>query len=349
MAHATPTQPVVRDATQTQPIPAVKPSTNGHTAPARPQDLVIQARGLTKRFNGEAAVIDLNLDVPRCTVFGLIGPSGCGKTTTVRLMTGIYLPNEGQITVLGGPPAHFSPDTRRQLGYMPQQFVLYPNLSVWENLNFSASLYGMGFRRGQRLKELLDLVELYPHRNKLARAISGGMQRRLALAATLLHDPSMIFLDEPTAGIDPVLRRKFWDTFQNLKRAGRTIVVTTQYVAEAEYCDLVAVMAAGRILVVDTPNGLRWRAFGGEMVDLQAAEPIDKADVVELRALPYIGRIHFLNDTTLRMIVSDAGTVVPALLEWAKARRWPIRSVEKYVPPLDDAFVELVKEVPSGD
>jgi ABC-2 type transport system ATP-binding protein len=348
MDEVGPTQPVVMDVSQTQPVVAVKPGKNGNTPPAGGPELVIQAHGLTKKFNGEAAVLDLNLDVPRGTIFGLIGPSGCGKTTTVRLMTGVYLPTAGQVSVLGTSPAHFSPHTRRQLGYMPQQFVLYPNLSVWENLNFSASLYGMGFNRGRRLKELLEFVELYPHRNKLARSISGGMQRRLALAATLAHDPSIIFLDEPTAGIDPVLRRKFWGAFQSLKARGRTIVVTTQYVGEADNCDLVAVMVAGRVVVVDTPDGLRWRAFGGEMVDLQAAGPIDQAAVGELRALPYIGRIQFLNESTLRMIVSDAGTVVPAVLDWAKARNWPIRSVEKYAPPLDDAFVELVKAVPGG-
>src|SRR5439155_17621327 len=112
--------------------------------------------------------------------------------------------------------------TRRRLGYMPQEFVLYPSLSVWENMNFSASLYGLGLNRGRRLKELLEFVELYPHRNKLARALSSGMRRRLSLAATLAHNPSMIILDEPTAGIDPVLRRKFWNYFQSLKAGGRT-------------------------------------------------------------------------------------------------------------------------------
>ena len=340
------------DIGETQPVPAVRPSPRAQparTAGTGPSDVVIQARDLTKTFGTESAVRELNLDVPRGTIFGLIGPSGCGKTTTVRLMTGVLLPTSGQIQVLGVSPRHFSGQTRRQLGYMPQQFVLYPNLSVWENLNFSASLYGLGFNRGRRLKELLEFVELYPHRNKLARAVSGGMQRRLALAAALTHDPSMLFLDEPTAGIDPVLRRKFWTYFQNLKARGRTLVITTQYVGEAEFCDQVGVMAGGRLLVVDTPNGLRWRAFGGEMVDLQAAQPVDPITLADLHALPYVARVQFLNDRTVRLIVSDAGTVVPALVEWAKLRNWPIRSVEKYMPPLDDAFVELVKAVPNDD
>jgi ABC-2 type transport system ATP-binding protein len=338
------------DIVQTQPVPAVK-SGNGHRRPPAGEGLlsVIEARGLTKTFGDQAAVEDLNLSVPPGIILGLIGPSGCGKTTTVRLMTGIYSPSAGQITVLGQKPSSFSARTRRRLGYMPQHFVLYPNLSVWENINFSASLYGMGFNRSSRLKELLEFVELYDHRHKLARSISGGMQRRLALASTLAHDPTVIFLDEPTAGIDPVLRRKFWDYLQSLKARGRTIIVTTQYVGEAAYCDQVAVMAAGHILVVDTPDGLRHRAFGGELVDLQAAEPIDERTLQALRSLPYIGPIEFKSASSIRMIVSDAGTVVPALLEWARARNLPIRSVEKYVPPLDDAVVELVKGAPSGD
>ena len=335
--------------TSTQPAPAA----NDHDhvvapAPVEPGGL-ITAHGLTKSFGEQAAVSALELSIPRGIIFGLIGPSGCGKTTTIRLMTGVYLPTSGSVTVLGRSPEKFSASTRRMLGYLPQNFVLYPSLSVWQNLNFSASLYGMGFLRAGRFKELLEFVELYQHRNKLARHLSGGMQRRLALACTLVHDPTVIFLDEPTAGIDPVLRRKFWDYFQALRGRGRTIVVTTQYVGEAVYCDLVGVMAAGRILVVDTPDGLRRRAFGGEIVDLQAAGPIDEATLADLRALPYIGPIQIANPSSLRLTVSDAGTVVPALVEWAKARNLRIRSVEKYVPPLDDAFVELVKGAPSGD
>jgi len=331
-----------------QPVPVIEKSKNGDRPPATPPAAVIQAHGLTKLFGAEAAVSDLNLDIPQGAIFGLIGPSGCGKTTTVRLMTGVYLPTAGEVSVLGVSPTHFSPHIRRKLGYMPQHFVLYPDLSVWENMNFSASIYGMGFNRGRRLEELLKFVELYEHRNKLARSISGGMQRRLALAATLVHDPEMIFLDEPTAGVDPVLRRKFWDYFQTLKARGCTLVITTQYVGEADYCDLVAVMTAGHVVVVDTPDGLRRRAFGGEMVDLQTAGPVDHTTVADLRALPYIRRIQYLNDTTLRITVSDAGTVVPELMDWARAQSWPLQSVERFAPPLDDAFVELVREVPSG-
>src|SRR5512141_616528 len=203
--------------------------------PGQAKDSVISVQHLTKKFGDEAAVQDVTFDVPRASIFGFIGPSGSGKTTTVRLLTGVYTPTEGQVTVLDRSPVRFSQGDRARLGYMPQLFVLYPNLTVWENLNFAASLYGMGLFRGKRLKEALTFVELYEHRSKLARDISGGMLRRLSLASTLVHDPQLIFLDEPTAGIDPVLRRKFWGHFRTLQARQRTLFITTQYVGEAAY------------------------------------------------------------------------------------------------------------------
>jgi ABC-2 type transport system ATP-binding protein len=306
---------------------------------------VTVTEGLTKRFGDETVVQDLTFSVPAGTIFGLIGPSGSGKTTTIRLLMGIYAPTEGQVRVLGQDPQRFTPGVRAELGYMPQQFVLYPELSVWENMNFSASLYGMGLRRGPRLRELLEFVELYEHRHKLARSISGGMQRRLALAATLVHRPRLIFLDEPTAGIDPVLRRKFWDYFQELKKRGRTVFVTTQYVGEAAYCDWVAIMAEGRLLMVETPDGLRKRTFGGDMVELSASRPLDYRMVAQIRTLPYVvGRIEPLGDTGLRIVVDDAATAIPALIDWARDNNLDVTSVDKYEPPLDDVFVEAVKK-----
>ncbi len=317
---------------------------NGARRPA------IVAQGLTKQFGDEVAANDLSFEVPEGIIFGLIGPSGSGKTTTVRLLTGVYGPTSGEARVLGERPRHFRGSTRRRIGYMPQHFVLYPNLSVWENMTFAAALYGMGFGRAKRIHELLNFVELDEHRRKLARDISGGMQRRLALAATLVHDPQLIFLDEPTAGIDPVLRRKFWDYFRELTGRRRTVLVTTQYVGEAAYCDLVGVLAEGRLLMVETPNGLRHRAYGGDVVELRAAQPLDYGTVAQIRNLPFItGPLQPLGDTGLRLVVRDAATAVPELVEWANDRNLELATVEEYTPPLDDVFVELVKkEVPSA-
>lgn len=305
----------------------------------------IHAENLTKKFGNEAAVNCATFDVQSGTIFGFIGPSGSGKTTLVRLLTGVLTPSAGKAVVLGREPIHFNQATREKIGYMPQLFVLYPQLTVWENLNFAASIYGMGFRRGQRLKNVLEFVELYEHRGKRARDISGGMQRRLSLAATLVHDPALIFLDEPTAGIDPVLRRKFWDHFRALRDEGRTLFVTTQYVGEAAYCDYVGVMANGRVLMVEPPEQLRRRAYGGDVVEVTFAEPIRHDALAAMQQLPFVrGKVAALSSTQARLTVDEGSTATPALMDWCRDHELEVQSIEPFLPPYDDVFVELVKD-----
>jgi ABC-2 type transport system ATP-binding protein len=312
--------------------------------PVQATDAMISVQHLTKKFGDETVVQDVSFDVPRASIFGFIGPSGSGKTTTVRLLTGVYTPTEGEVTVLDHHPAKFSQSDRARFGYMPQLFVLYPNLTVWENLNFAASLYGMGLFRGKRLKEVLNFVELYEHRSKLARNVSGGMLRRLSLAATLVHDPELLFLDEPTAGIDPVLRHKFWDHFRELKRQGRTIFITTQYVSEADNCDLVGVQNNGKLLLVDTPQGVRHHAYGGEMVDFRTTEPFAFQAEAQLRSLPFVhAETVRTGSNSMRLIVDEAGTATPELMNWAQQQNIQVQSVEEYMPSFEDVFVELVR------
>ena len=246
--------------------------------------------------------------------------------------------------MLDRKPAAFSRSERSQLGYMPQLFVLYPNLTVWENLNFAASLYGMmGWSRGKRLREALEFVELQEHRHKLARNVSGGMQRRLSLAATLVHNPQILFLDEPTAGIDPVLRHKFWEHFRELKDQGHTIFITTQYVSEADNCDLVGVQNNGKLLVMDTPQGLRHHAYGGDMVDLHTTDPFDYKLEGMLRSLPFV-RAHTFRTgpDSMRGIVGESGTDIPKLMEWAQQQNIQVKALDEYTPSFEDVFVELV-------
>ncbi|HEX7973863.1 MAG TPA: AAA family ATPase, partial [Anaerolineales bacterium] len=166
-----------------------------------------------------------------------------------------------------------------------------------------------------------------------------------SLAATLIHDPELIFLDEPTAGIDPVLRQKFWNRFRELSQSGRTLFVTTQYVSEANYCDLVGVMAEGALLMVDTPAGLRHRAYGGEIIDLRASEPLDYQVESRLRELPFVkgGHVSRTSPNSLRLTVDEASTAIPTLLEWCRDNNIPVESVEEFTPPFDDVFVELVQ------
>ena len=299
---------------------------------------------MTKQFGDETAVEDVSFEIPRGKIFGFIGPSGSGKTTTVHLLTGLHKPTSGEVTVLGQKPTEFSQSTRAKIGYMPQLFVLYDDLSIWQNLNFAASLYGVGLRRKKRLNELLDFVELRYHKHKLVRNISGGMRNRLSLAATLAHEPELLFLDEPTAGIDPVLRRKFWDYFEGLQSEGRTLFVTTQYVGEAAYCDYVGVLAKGRLLMVETPEGLRRKAFGGEVIDLVATERITYAHLTQLKHLPDVQpQTTRTGEASVRLIVDDASTAMPLIVKWCEENNLTIETIDEYLPPFDDVFVELIE------
>jgi len=307
---------------------------------------VIAARKATKRYGDEVAVESLTLEVETGTTLGVIGPSGSGKTTAVRLLTGIATPTSGEVRVLGTDPAQFTPAQRSRIGYMPQLGVLDPNLSLQENLEFVASLYGLPLRRRGRLRRALRLVDLEGDARKLLRNASGGMQRRLALAATLLHEPELIFLDEPTAGIDPVLRRSMWDEFGRRSREGRTLVVTTQYVGEAAYCDRVAVLAGGRLLAVDTPWGLRRRAVGGELVDLSTVERLSAELVDALAALDGVLRVEHtgVDGRSLRLVVDDAGAALPRVQREVERRGATVASAEPHVPSYDDVFVALVEQ-----
>jgi ABC-2 type transport system ATP-binding protein len=212
-------------------------------------------------------------------------------------------------------------------------------------MNFAASLYGVPFRRGKRIRNLLEFLELSAHKNKLARDLSGGMKRRLSLAATMIHRPKLLFLDEPTAGIDPVLRRKIWDYFKELQNEGYTLFVTTQYVGESAYCDVVGVMSEGRLLLVDTPEGMRRRAYGGDVVDLRTLEPINPNLRANLDNMPYVLEpVMQVNARELRIVVEEANTALPPLMDWARNNNLGIESIGEYLPPFDDVFVKLVKQ-----
>lgn len=327
------TRPIVIEST---PIGVTQPAT------------AIAVEGVTRAFGEDVGVFDLTFEVPSGTIFGMIGPSGSGKTTTVRLLTGLYRPDSGQLSVLGRTPSKFSARTRERIGYMPQQFVLYPNLTVWENLNFVASLYGMGyFKRRPFLKAVLEFVELSDASGRLGSQLSGGMQRRLELACSLVHNPQLLFADEPTAGIDPVLRGKFWDHFRELRSQGRTLFVTTQYVGEAAYCDQVGVMRNGRLLYIDTPEGLRRTALGGEVIEL-IVDPEDAHNAAYvLQAHPAINDVRrsHARPGQLYIYVEKAAEMLPVIFDQLKDHPdIDVRQAQEYHPPFDDIFIRLMEQ-----
>jgi ABC-2 type transport system ATP-binding protein len=287
-----------------------------------------------------AAVDDVTLEVPAGTILGVIGPSGSGKTTLIRMLTGTLEPTSGTLSVLGEHPRKFKRSTREKLGYMPQHFVLYDELTARENLSFVASLFGLLWpQRGRRVKRLLMLLELWEARNRRARQLSGGMQRRLELACALVHNPVLLFVDEPTAGLDPLLRQKIWTEFHRLRDAGHTLVVTTQVVSEAEYCDKVAVLAKGRLVALAPPDELRHMASGGAVIQIRTAAAFD---AINLEQLPEVREVRQRAPREFLVIADDAGTATPRVVEAIQAAGGSVESSSEYRPSFDEVFSRLV-------
>ena len=306
---------------------------------------IVSAEGMTKAFAPKAGVFEIDLEIPAGAIVGFIGPSGSGKTTTVRLLTGLLAPDEGAVRVLGQTPSKFTSDTRGRIGYMPQHSILYPDLTLDQNLRFAASLYGLGSGAEAQRDELVEYLEIGDAMGRLPTEASGGEQRRLMLAATLLHGPDLLFLDEPTAGIDPVLRRRIWDKLSDVSASGSSLILTTQYVGEAAFCDFVAVLAEGSLLLFDTPEGLRRAAYGGELVDVVFREPIDPSEVDSLNRAIDASTLERIDGRTLRLVVDDAGKAGPAIAGWAGDTGTELVESEAHVPSFDDVFVELIQRL----
>jgi ABC-2 type transport system ATP-binding protein len=310
----------------------------------------IEVENLVKRFGGEEVLGGLDLTVEEGEIFGLIGPSGSGKSTFMRVLTGYLPPSEGKVEVLAKTPSSFTSKDRRRMGYMPQGFVLYPELSTRQNLNFVAGLYGLKFgKRRRRVRETLEFVELWEHRRKTAQKVSGGMQRRLQLAAAIVHEPELLFVDEPTANLDPILRRRFWEEFRHLREQGRTLFVTTQYVGEAELCDRVGLLSAGKLVAAGTPDELRRRAFGGEFIQLVLGG--DPGSLGErLEALERVGRVEEVRKdereaekaaSRVRLLVEDADATLPEVMEVLDGAE--VLSADIPRASFDEVFFRLVE------
>jgi ABC-2 type transport system ATP-binding protein len=303
---------------------------------------VVRLENASRSFGEVQALRDMTLQVAPATIVGVIGPSGAGKTTAVRLMTGGLAPTSGTVRVLREDPRRFRRRTRERIGYLPQQFPLYDDLTAQENVGFMASLHGLLWpRRRRRVREVLDIVDLWDVRRRRASDLSGGMRRRLALATVLAHEPGLLFLDEPTAGIDPVLRATIWDELHRLRDGGRTLLVTTQYVNEAEECDAVALISEGRLVAFAPPEELRRRALGGHAVEVETEEPFDGT---ALTAAPEVRAIHQTGPRSFFAVVEDAGTATPEVVERVSSLGGTVASAREYRPTFDDVFAALLSK-----
>ena len=304
-----------------------------------PPAIILMDR-VSRRFGDVMGVDNLSLAVTPGTILGIVGPSGSGKTTAVRLLTGGLAPTSGQVRTLGEDPRRFHRLTRERIGYMPQSFVLYPELTVSDNVHFMGSMFGMLWRRRRvRVRQVLELVELWDVRRRPSSQLSGGMRRRLALACTLVHEPKLLFLDEPTAGIDPMLRQTIWAELRHLRNAGSTVVVTTQYVGEADYCDAVALITGGQLAALSAPQDLRRRAMGGDVVEVMTT---DDFDVSQLGPVTGVLSARAIARNAFLVNCQDAGTAIPGVLAAVRAAGGEVISSREYRPSFDEIFTVLV-------
>jgi ABC-2 type transport system ATP-binding protein len=300
----------------------------------------IDVKDVFRSFGDVAAIDGVTMTVPQGALLGLIGPSGSGKTTLIRMLTGTLMPTSGHIQVLGEAPHNFQRSTRERIGYVPQDFVLYPDLTASENVAFVASLFGMfWWRRRKRVRQVLELLDLWQVRDRLARNLSGGMRRRLELACGLVHEPAVLFIDEPTAGVDPLLSRDIWEEFRRLRET-RTLLVTTQSVEEAELCDHVAVLHRGRVIALDTPEALRHGIWGGEIVEIITERPVDAQ---ALSAVPGISRIRQPGPRKIILVADDAGAASPRLIDAVRTQGSGIVSIDPYQPSFSEVFTAIVE------
>jgi ABC-2 type transport system ATP-binding protein len=306
--------------------------------------LTIEARGLVRRFGHFVAVDHVDVTVGRGEVFGLLGANGAGKTTTIRMLCGTLTPTAGEVRVGGVDMVRHARRARGRIGYVAQRFALYADLSVVENLRLQAGLYGLvNKRRRQRLDWALQHLDLADTAQTLAGALPLGYQRRLALAAALLHEPEVLFLDEPTSGMDPLARQQFWELVYDLAEAGIGILVTTHYMDEAAFCDRLALMDAGRIVEHGAPEELLTRPLATPILDLRAPDCAHCArllrDWPEVREIvPHAGHLR----VRLRADV-DAAATMERIRAAAREQGAAIEALEPAQPDLEDVFVAVLE------
>jgi ABC-2 type transport system ATP-binding protein len=301
---------------------------------------IVRAIGLTRRFGDLIAVDHLNVEVTRGEIFGLVGPDGAGKTTTLRLLCGLMDPTEGEAWVAGHSVAREVEAVKDQIGYMAQRFGLYGDLTVDENMNFYADLFGISkTERARLLPDLLQMTRMEPFRSRPAANLSGGMKQKLALICTLLHHPQVLFLDEPTNGVDPVSRRDFWAILYQLVRDGLTVFVTTAYLDEAERCNRVGLMNQGRLIRCESPRDLK-HALAETCYEVQTAD--QRAAREFLQSQPGVMSVEPAG-AKLHLFLAPGGS--PEQLKNAVGAS----EFRVIVPSLEDVFIGLVRKSEAGN
>jgi ABC-2 type transport system ATP-binding protein len=300
--------------------------------------LAIEVKDLCKSFKDFRAVDSLSLSVKQGEIFGLLGPNGSGKTTTINMISGLSNPTSGEVRVLGFDVRHNARQVRQILGSVPQETALYEELSAWANMDFHADLFGIPRKeKKERITKLLELVQLLERKDSRVSAFSGGMKRRLALARALLHDPQLIYLDEPTLGVDVQARRVIWDYILALRDQGKTVLITTNYLEEAQaLCERLAIIDHGKLIAVDTPEHLK-QTYGGSVIEVETLPPVK--DTRALRALQGVNDV-MQEGSHLKITVQGTSNIVAQVIT-ILSQDGEIKDIAIREPNLDEIFLLL--------
>ncbi|MFZ5510204.1 MAG: ATP-binding cassette domain-containing protein [Pseudomonadota bacterium] len=304
--------------------------------------LAVKVEGLTRVFGDFVAVDHISLTVPKGRVFGFLGPNGAGKSTTIRMLCGLLQPSGGTGTVAGFDIMTEFEAIKRSIGYMSQKFSLYDDLTVEQNIDFYAGIYQVPReRRAARKDWVLQMAGLGDKRRHLTASLAAGWKQRLALGCAVLHEPPLLFLDEPTSGVDPLSRRQFWDLIAQLSQQGTTVFVTTHYMEEAEYCDELALIYRGRVIAWGAPAAIKTEAMPEDILEIRVDKPFDA-----LGRLEYSGIVReaALFGDALHAVVPDARQAGPAVREFLSGEGFAVDSVAAVLPSLEDVFVSLIEE-----
>ncbi len=306
----------------------------------------VVVENLVKRFGDFVAVDHINIAVRKGEVFGFLGPNGAGKSTTIRMLCGLLKPTSGHAMVAGFDVSKKPEAVRQNIGYMSQKFSLYNDLKVIENIRLFAGLYSVPTKiLGERIEWALTMADLKGQENLITGTLPGGWKQRLALGCAVLHKPPVIFLDEPTSGVDPITRRQFWDLIQSMAEEGVTIFVTTHYMEEAEYCNRLALIFRGKMVALGTPSELKRDSMKGELL-LVECEPLGEAVEALQTALGVMDAAVFGN--ALHLVVEDAAQAAPLLKTYLADRKVKVSRIEEIRPSLEDVFVSLTTHRDAG-
>jgi ABC-2 type transport system ATP-binding protein len=299
----------------------------------------IETFDLSRHFGSFVAVDKVNFYVPKGEIFGLLGPNGAGKTTTIRMLCGIIRPSSGNGTVLGFDIRKDAEEIKKNIGYMSQKFSLYDDLTASENLNFYASIYGVPKSdRNKRIQDLIDQSGLRGVEKELTSSLSGAWRQRLALACAIAHKPPMLFLDEATAGVDPVSRREFWDLIYEMASTGTSILATTHYMDEAEYCNTIGMMYEGQMIALASPDGLKDK-MSGVLVQITCDQPLKAKEIADQTAAVIDSAIH---GVLLHVTLKDEDQINP-FTRVLQAAEIKVSEIEKILPSLEDVFISMVE------